>query len=108
VEESEKSQEEDSRKNEEGSIQEEKIRIVVRKTKNRKTVDINRILEAWKYAGKDLWNGLVKLFKQIWKIGVISEDWRKSIVVPMYKKGDRTCLEITEESRFCVQHIKYT
>jgi len=31
---------------------------------------------------------LVKLLRQIWEEGEILEDWRKGIVVPIYKKGD--------------------
>jgi len=60
----------------------------VRKMKNRKAVGIDGIpMKTWKFAGKDLWYGLI-LFKQIWKAGVIPEDWRKSIVMPIYKRGD--------------------
>jgi len=46
----------------------------VRKMKNRKAVGIDGIpMEAWKYAGKDLWNDLVKLLKQIWKARVTED-----------------------------------
>jgi len=32
---------------------------------------------------------LVNLLKQVWKDNKIPEDWRKSIVVSLYKKGDK-------------------
>jgi len=45
-------------------------------------------MEVWKYAGKDLWKGLVRLMRQAWKEENIPEDWKKSIIVPILKKGD--------------------
>jgi len=78
--------EEGDKETEEDSIQEEEIREVVRKMKRRKAAGVDRIpMEAWRFAGGGLWNYLVKLLRQIWEEG---EDWRKGIVVPIYKKGD--------------------
>jgi len=74
---------------EDDNIQEEEIREVVKKMKKKKAAGVDGIpMEAWKFAGRDLWNGLVRLMKQVWKEGEIPEDWRKGIVVPIYKKGD--------------------
>lgn len=39
---------------------------------------------------------LVDLLKQIWKEGTIPTEWRMSIVVPLYKRGDK---EKTENYR---------
>jgi len=78
---------------EEDNIQEEEIREVVRKMKKRKAAGVDGIpMEAWKFAGRGLWNGLVSLMRQVWKEGEIPEDWRKGIVVPMYKKEDPNVL----------------
>jgi len=58
--------------------------------KKRKAVEIDGIpMEAWIYAGKDLKGNLVNLLKQIWKENKIPENWRKSIVVSLYKRGDK-------------------
>jgi len=62
---------------------------VMRKMKRRKAAGVDGIpMEAWRFAERGLWNCLVKLLRQIWEEGEIPEDWRKGIVVPIYKKGD--------------------
>jgi len=38
---------------------------------------------------RDLRSKLVNLLKQAWKGNKIPEDWRRSIVVPLYKRGDK-------------------
>jgi len=71
------------------NIQEEEIKEVVRKIKKKKAAGVDGIpMETWKFAGKHLWKELVRLLRQIWKEGTISEDWRKGIIVPIYKKED--------------------
>jgi len=74
VEEGRKRQIEDvgNKEEEEESIQEEEIREVVRKMKKRKAAGVDGIpMEAWKFAGRSLWNGLVRLMRQVWKEGEI-------------------------------------
>lgn len=47
-------------------------------------------MEAWKYTKGGLWKEVVvSLMKKIWKEGRIPKDWRKSIIVLLYKKGDK-------------------
>jgi len=76
--------------------------------KKKKTVGIDGIpMKAWKYVGKDLRSNLVNLLKQVWKDGIIPEDWRKSIVVSIYKRGD-TNVPGNYRGISLVQHIKYT
>jgi len=76
-------------KQETEELQEKKIWEVVRKMKKNKAARFDGLpMEIWKYAGKDLWRGLVKMLRQIWKEEQISEDWRESIIVPIYKRGD--------------------
>jgi len=47
----------------------------------------------WKrgYMQERTWwrSNLVILLKQVWKDNEIPEDWRKSIMVPLYKRGDK-------------------
>jgi len=57
--------------------------------KNNKAAGFDGLpMEVWKYAGKDLWKGLVNLMSQVWKEERIPEDWKKSIIVPIHKRGD--------------------
>lgn len=32
---------------------------------------------------------MIMLLKQIWKEEIIPEDWKRSIIVPLHKRGDR-------------------
>jgi len=58
--------EEGDREEEEDSIQEEEIREMIRKMKKRKAAGVDGIpMEAWKFAGRNLWNNLVTLLRQI-------------------------------------------
>jgi len=97
------------REKEEESIQEEEIREVVRKMKRRKAAGVDGILmEAWKFAGRNLWNILVRLLRQIWEEGEIPEDWRKEIVVPIDKKGDPSLPSNRGDlSLSCAWHTRY-
>jgi len=88
LEEEEKVQERDGGRKEIGDIQEKEI---WNGEKEKKAVGIDGIpMETWIYiyAGKDLRGNLVNLLKQVLKDGKILKDWRKSIVIPLYKRGD--------------------
>ncbi|XP_018376755.1 PREDICTED: golgin subfamily A member 6-like protein 22 [Trachymyrmex cornetzi] len=70
-------------------LKEEEMKEALKKMKNKKAKGIDEIpAETWKYAGGTLWNDMVDLMRQIWKQGEIPEDWKKSIIVPLYKRGD--------------------
>jgi hypothetical protein len=34
-------------------------------------------------------NRICELVQQIWEEEIITEDWKESIIIPVYKKGDR-------------------
>lgn len=58
--------------------------------KMKKAAGIDGILmEAWKYAGETIWKKLVKLLGQIWKEGIIPSEWKKGIIVPLYKRENQ-------------------
>lgn len=58
--------------------------------KMKKAMGIDSIpTKAWKYAGERLWNRLMELLNMIWHNGTIPKDWRKNIIVPLYKRGDK-------------------
>ena len=40
--------------------------------------------------GRTICSGIHKLFTSIWNKGELPEDWRELIIVPIYKKGDKT------------------
>lgn len=75
---------------EEEDLKEEEIDEALRRMKLKKTCGCDGIpMEAWKYAGSGLKKGMIMLLKQIWKEEVIPEDWKRSIIVPLHKRGDR-------------------
>ena len=63
---------------------------VLRRMKTRKAVGSNAIpIEVWKCLGEFMVNWLTKLFDKIWQSNKMSDEWRKSTLVPLYKnKGD--------------------
>jgi len=45
--------------------------------------------ELIKYGGNKLLNRIYELVRQIWEVKRIPEEWKQTIIVPIYKKGDR-------------------
>ena len=45
--------------------------------------------ELIKYKGNKLLNRIYELVRQIWEEERIPEEWKETIIVPVYKKGDR-------------------
>ncbi|XP_029676802.1 uncharacterized protein LOC115243745 [Formica exsecta] len=73
----------------EGQLEEEEIGKAVRKLKMKKAVGVDGIpIEAWKFGEGAVKKGLVEILRQIWKEGYIPKDWKMSIIVPLYKRGD--------------------
>jgi len=73
----------------EEELQEKEIWEVLKRMKKNKAVGADGLpMEVWKYAGSDLRKGLAKLMNLMWKEGRMPEDWRKSVIVPIYKRGD--------------------
>ncbi|XP_011641707.1 cilia- and flagella-associated protein 251-like [Pogonomyrmex barbatus] len=95
---------EEERESERGKIKEEKqverelkteeIAEAVKKLKKGKAAGIDGIpMEAWKYGGGKVKRRLADLLTCIWKGGGIPEDWRKSVIATIYKKGDTEKME---------------
>lgn len=75
---------------EEKDLEEDEIGNAVVRMKLEKAVGIDSIpMEAWRYGGNVIKNGLIEVIRKIWKTGNIPEEWKQSIVVPLYKRGDR-------------------
>jgi len=61
----------------------------MRNLKNNKAAGTEGIqLELIKYGGNKLLNRIYELVRQIWEEERISEEWKETIIIPMYKKGD--------------------
>lgn len=70
-------------------VEEEEIGKAVMKLKVGKAVGTDGIpLEAWRYGGEAIKKGLIEVIRKAWRDGVIPEEWRKSIIVPLYKRGE--------------------
>ncbi|XP_039315229.1 stress response protein nst1-like [Solenopsis invicta] len=83
-------EEKQQQEKEEEEIVEAEIIKAVGKLKVKKAAGIDGIpAEAWKYAGKELWKRLVKIMKRIWYTGKMPNDWRMSIIMPLYKSGEK-------------------
>jgi len=62
----------------------------MRNLKNNKVAGTDGIHpELIKYRGNKLLNRIYELVKLIWEEKGISEEWKETIIVPIYKKGDR-------------------
>ena len=85
-----KEKEEDNEEaEEEKELEEEEIGKAVLRLKLGKAVGIDSIpMEAWRFGGEAIKKGLVEVIRKVWKKGILPEEWRKSIVVPLYKRGD--------------------
>ncbi|XP_076937390.1 uncharacterized protein LOC143604986 [Bidens hawaiensis] len=74
-------------------ITQEEVRNALRRMGKAKTVGPDNIpIEVWKCLGEEgvLW--LTTLFNSIFKSGKMPDQWRSSVVVPIYKnKGDAQC-----------------
>lgn len=73
----------------EKELEEEEIYAAVRKMKLKKAAGIDGIpMEAWRFGGEAIKKGFLDLIKRIWKDESIPAEQRKSIIVPLYKRGD--------------------
>jgi hypothetical protein len=47
-------------------------------------------MEAIKYAGQEVMIAITRLFQRMWSEGKVPDDLQKSIIIPLYKKGEKT------------------
>ena len=74
---------------EEPSYQE--VEAAIKKLKNNKAAGNDSIpAELLKYGGVELTFKIYKLVCAIWKNETIPENWKESIIIPIFKKGDKT------------------
>jgi hypothetical protein len=66
----------------------------MRNLKNNKAAGTDGIrLELIKYRGIELLNRMYELVKRIWEAERIPEEWKETLIVPIYKKGNRDMCE---------------
>jgi hypothetical protein len=63
--------------------------------------------ELYKYAGDKFHNRLLKFINNIYKNAQIPNEWKRSIIVPIYKKGDKRKPENYRGINFLTRAIKY-
>lgn len=69
--------------------------------KNRKASGPDEIHnELIKYGGEELTSQLVTLFQNVLNSGTIPSECKKNITIPVFKKGDKKDLKITEKSHY--------
>ena len=68
----------------------EEVRRCVKRLKTRKAPGVCGVMPEMLKTGREVvvkW--LVKLFNLVWRVGVAPNDWRKALIIPIYKKGSR-------------------
>ena len=57
--------------------------------------------KVWKYSGTKLKERIYNLIVDIWEHENMPQDWKDVDVVPIFKKGSRMSVAITQEFHFC-------
>jgi hypothetical protein len=67
------------------------VEIVIAKLKKYKSPGSDEILaELIQAGGETLWSEIHTLVNSIWSKEELSDHWKETIIVPIYKKGDKT------------------
>jgi hypothetical protein len=67
-----------------------KVEMAIEKLKRHKSLVIDQIpAEIIKSGGKTIRSEINKLINSIWNKLELPEEWKESIIVPVYKKGDK-------------------
>ena len=68
-----------------------KSEMAIEKLKTHKSSGIDQIpVELIKAGGRTIYYEIYKLIISIWNKEELPEEWKESIIVPIYKKGDKT------------------
>jgi hypothetical protein len=80
-----------SENEEENNFTPEELEIVMEKIKDGKSPGEDGInSELYKYAGNKFHNRLLNFFNNIYISKEIPTEWKRSVVIPIHKKGDKT------------------
>jgi len=68
----------------------EEVKKAIKKLKMKKAAGIDGIpMEAWKFARAGIVKELVDLIKLVFSHGILPRDWRRNIILPLYKRGEK-------------------
>jgi hypothetical protein len=82
------------------------VEIAITKLKNYKMPGSDQIqAELIQAGGETLLSAIHKLINSIWNKEQLSDQWKESVVVPIYKKGDKSIV-IIMEYHFYQLHVK--
>lgn len=82
--------EEKSKEEREDIIEKEEAIFQIRNLKEKKATGEDGLEnEVWKYAPKEVGEALWEMLRKIWNGEEIPEDWRKGVICPIYKRGDK-------------------
>jgi hypothetical protein len=78
------------------------IEMTIEKLKRHKSPGTDQIpAELIKVRGRTIRSEIHKLINCVWNKEELSEDWKESIIVPVYKKGLRETVVIIQACHFC-------
>jgi len=64
--------------------------VAIEKLKRHKSPDIDKILaEMIKSGCRTIISEVSKLMNSVWNMEEVTEHWKESVIVPMYRKGDK-------------------
>ena len=86
------------------------VEHAIQALRNKKAAGVDRIpAELIKYGGQLILAHIHKLILEIWRQEQIPEDWKKTIIVPIHKKGDRLdCHNYKGISLLCTTYKIFT
>lgn len=75
---------------EKDEIKIEEIEIAIKKMKNGKAPGIDNLkAELYKFMGQAGLQALHIIINEAWKTNTVPQEWTRSVIIPLYKKGDR-------------------
>ena len=84
------------------------VELAIEKLKNYKSPGIGQIpAELIKAVDSAIRSKIYKLIISIWNKERMPEEWKKSIIVPIYKKGDKTDCNNYRSYHFYQQHKRF-
>jgi hypothetical protein len=84
------------------------VEMAIEKLQRHKSPGIDQIpAEPIKAGGRTIRSEIHKLINSIWNKEELPEQWKETIIVPIYKKGDKKQIAvIIEACHFCQPHTK--
>jgi hypothetical protein len=77
-----------------GRIERQEVERAIARMRNGKAAGEDAIVpEMIKEGGRIAVEAITDLFDAVWRAGRTPDDWRKSVIIPIYKKGDTTRCE---------------